>query len=75
MEKSYFSDDVHAQELLDKYAGTDKVLRTRSGNRTNTEVVYLDHDIGVEDCMDNKVPGIKIQYGKSTHIVPVGRGK
>lgn len=72
--KSYFEDDVNAQELFNKYAGTGTMERDSKGRHKNIEVIYLDYDVGIEGSTGNKVDGIKIHHSKNrTHIVPVRR--
>lgn len=70
--KSYFNDGVDLQKLLTKYSGTGKVEIDRHGKRTNKEIIYLDHNIGVEGSTGNQVPGFKIHHSKKrTHLVPI----
>lgn len=70
--KSYFFDEVDIQELFDLYAGTGQVERDRNNRPKNTEKIYLDHYIGIEESAGNKVSRMKIHHSKQrTHIVPM----
>ena len=70
--RSYFNDGVDTQELLTTYSGTGRVEIDRHGKRTNKEIIYLDHNIGVEGSTGNQVSGFKIHHAKKrTHLVPV----
>ncbi|MEG1584970.1 MAG: polymorphic toxin type 50 domain-containing protein [Anaerovorax sp.] len=46
-DKRYFEDDVNAQELFNKYAGTGKIERDSKGVGKNIEVIYLDCHVGI----------------------------
>jgi len=63
-----------AQKLVNNYAGTGKILRTRKGEFDNKEEIFLNKNIGVViDLNGNEVitNKFKIHYAKKgTHIVP-----
>lgn len=68
--KSYLYDNEDPQALMDKYAGKDKLNRTKNGFG-NKEVVYVDHIIGIDYNSGEETNWIKIHHSKKrTHIVP-----
>lgn len=78
--KSYLTISMEeAQNLVDKYAGTGILQRTRKGDFANRELIVADHDIGVnisnETGKKTSTNRFYIHYSKSgTHIVPTLKG-
>lgn len=69
--KSYIFDNEDPQELLEKYAGTEELVKTITGKRTNKEIVKNDHEIGIDYNSGAKKNLVKIHHSsKRTHIVP-----
>lgn len=68
--------EQQAQELVNKYAGTGRIIRDRNGKYTGKERVTVKKQIGVcKDLEGNEVPtkSFVIHYSKSgVHIVPTG---
>ena len=70
---SYFYDEVDVQALVSKYAGTGYVERSKSGKKTNKEIINISEDIGIVTSDGKKFVAnqLKIHYSKNrTHIVP-----
>lgn len=71
--------EQQAQELVNQYAGTGKVIRDRNGKYTGKERITTQEQIGVcKDLEGNEVPtkSFMIHYSKDgVHIVPAGGSK
>lgn len=77
--KSYiFGTLDDAQNIVDEYHGTGRVIFSNNGKWAKKEVVTCDHDVGViinsetgEKCVTNRV---SIHYGKKgVHIIPANK--
>ena len=69
---SYFFKKENPQEILDKYSGTGYIERDKNGNRTNKEVVMIDHDVGIVGNTGEITSQVKIHHSKSrTHLTPI----
>ena len=73
--RSYLLDDVDAQELVDRYHGTGRPERAKSGMWTNKETIIADRNIGINVDPDTHVETITnrftIHYSNTgTHVVP-----
>lgn len=68
--------EQQAQELVNQYAGTGKIIRDRNGKYTGKERITTQEQIGVcKDLEGNEVPtkSFMIHYSKGgVHIVPAG---
>lgn len=68
--------EQQAQELVNQYAGTGKIIRDRNGKYTGKERITTQEQIGVcKDLEGNEVPtkSFMIHYSKDgVHIVPAG---
>lgn len=71
--------EQQAQELVNQYAGTGKIIRDRNGKYTGKERITTQEQIGVcKDLEGNEVPtkSFMIHYSKDgVHIVPAGGSK
>lgn len=71
--------EQQAQELVNQYAGTGKIIRDRNGKYTGKERITTQEQIGVcKDLEGNEVPTKRfmIHYSKDgVHIVPAGGSK
>lgn len=71
--------EQQAQELVNQYAGTGKIIRDRNGKYTGKERIMTKKKIGVcKDLEGNEVPtrSFIIHYSKDgVHIVPAGESK
>jgi len=71
--------EQQAQELVNQYAGTGKIIRDRNGKYTGKERITTKEQIGVcKDLEGNEVPtkSFMIHYSKDgVHIVPAGGAK
>lgn len=71
--------EQQAQELVNQYAGTGKIIRDRNGKYTGKERITTKEQIGVcKDLEGNEVPtkSFMIHYSKDgVHIVPAGGSK
>lgn len=74
--KSYLTISMkECQDIINKYAGTGKIIITESGNITNKEIVQCNKDIGWSVNYNTKeiTRQITIHYSKTgAHIVPKG---
>ena len=73
--KSYLLDGVDPQGLVDRYHGTGRAEKAKSGMWTNKETIIADRNIGVNVSRDTHVETITnrftIHYSNTgTHIVP-----
>lgn len=69
--KSYLFNDIDAQVLFNKYAGTGKMELDINRNFTNKEICQADYYIGVDGRSKEKTKSFKIHHSKKrTHIVP-----
>lgn len=69
---SYFFKKENPQESLDKYSGTGYTERDKNGNRTNKEVVMIDHDVRIVGNTGEITSQVKIHHSKSrTHLTPI----
>ena len=69
--KSYLFNDIDAQVLFNKYAGTGKMELDINRNFTNKEICQADHYIGIDGRSKEKTKSFKIHHSKKrTHIVP-----
>lgn len=78
--RSYLTiSEQQAQELVNQYAGTGKIIRDRNGKYTGKERITTKEQIGVcKDLEGNEVPtkSFMIHYSKDgVHIVPAGGSK
>ena len=76
--RSYlYGGEAEAQRLVNQYAGKGIPNFTRKGEWAQTELVILDHDIGVnvtESGKESLTNAFKIHYSKTgTHVVPTKR--
>lgn len=74
--RSYLLDDVDAQELVNKYAGTDSIQRDRKNRWRNQEIISISDFVGFNMPEKNGqielTRTFKIMYGKKgVHIVPI----
>lgn len=71
--------EQQAQEFVNQYAGTGKIIRDRNGKYTGKERITTQEQIGVcKDLEGNEVPtkSFMIHYSKDgVHIVPAGGSK
>lgn len=71
--------EQQAQELVNQYAGTGKIIRDRNGKYTGKERITTKEQIGMcKDLEGNEVPtkSFMIHYSKDgVHIVPAGGSK
>lgn len=71
--------EQQAQELVNQYAGTGKIIRDRNGKYTGKERITTQEQIGAcKDLEGNEVPtkSFIIHYSKDgVHIVPAGGSK
>ena len=69
--KSYLFNNIDAQVLFNKYAGTGKMELDINRNFTNKEICQADHYIGIDGRSKEKTKSFKIHHSKKrTHIVP-----
>ena len=74
--RSYLLDDVDAQELVNKYAGTGSIQRDRKNRWRNQEIISISDFVGFNMPEKNGqielTRTFKIMYGKKgVHIVPI----
>lgn len=74
--RSYLLDDVDAQELVNKYAGTGSIQRERKNRWRNQEIISISDFVGFNMPEKNGqielTRTFKIMYGKKgVHIVPI----
>ena len=74
--RSYLLDDVDAQELVNKYAGTGTIQRDRKNRWRNQEIISISDFVGFNMPEKNGqielTRTFKIMYGKKgVHIVPI----
>lgn len=71
--KSYLFNSIDAQNLLDEYAGTGYLEKSRKG-KTHKEVVDVGYPIGIDINSGKVTTLIKIHHSKKrTHIVPFSK--
>ena len=77
--RSYLDSNINVQAIVDKYAGTGKILRDRKGKFTRKEKITAQEVIGVVKDLNGEEKPTKsflIHYAKSgVHIVPAKEDK